>query len=228
MAKDIVNAVITALKSLGGKAHYRDITQKIIDDNLYDFSKTNKPDHTVSKTLQINSLSTDYGETDIFYSVYGVKAKKGIWALVDSNSKVENKYYCEFSDFEMNNNKEDEDIADDKLYKEGKIKLETHKKYERNQTLVRDAKKLFKDQHGGKVYCEICGFDFSEVYGEIGEDFIEAHHKAPVSLMEEDDVTKIEDLIMVCSNCHRMIHRKLPWMSIDELKQILSKNNKKN
>lgn len=67
----------------------------------------------------------------------------------------------------------------------------------------------------------MCGFDFAKTYGELGEKFIEAHHIKPVSQMDENEKTSIDDIIMVCSNCHSMIHRKKPWLTIDKIKEIL-------
>jgi putative restriction endonuclease len=37
---------------------------------------------------------------------------------------------------------------------------------------------------------------------------IECHHSIPISQMDDNQKTKIQDIIMVCSNCHRMLHRK--------------------
>ncbi len=212
---NIVEAIVEALENLGGEAHYRDITEYIIKKQLYDFSRTNKPDNTVSKQLQSNSLSTSYGNEDIFYSVHGVEQRKGIWGLVKKHNKIT---INEFADLENIENPSDIDTE----YNEGKEQLKLHKTYERSATLIREAKKLFREKND-RLYCEVCGFDFGKVYGELGEDFIEAHHKKPVSQMKDNDVTKVEDLAMVCSNCHRMIHRKSPYLSIDELKEILNK-----
>ena len=55
----------------------------------------------------------------------------------------------------------------------------------------------------------------------MGEKFIEAHHIKPVSQMDENEKTSIDDIVMVCSNCHSMIHRKKPWLTIDKIKEIL-------
>jgi predicted HNH restriction endonuclease len=64
--------------------------------------------------------------------------------------------------------------------------------------------------------------DFQSVYGRIGADFIEAHHIKPISTLHEDgENTQVEDLAMVCSNCHRMLHRRRPWLERHELKQLL-------
>lgn len=42
--------------------------------------------------------------------------------------------------------------------------------------------------------------------------------------MNDGGITKIEDLVMVCSNCHSMIHRDKKIVSIDQLKNILTNN----
>ncbi|MDM5358816.1 HNH endonuclease [Peribacillus sp. ACCC06369] len=67
----------------------------------------------------------------------------------------------------------------------------------------------------------MCRFDFKEHYGDIGEGYIEGHHTKPISEMGEDEQTKIEDIVLVCANCHRMLHRRRPWLSINELKELL-------
>ena len=75
----------------------------------------------------------------------------------------------------------------------------------------------------GNLCCEVCGFDFEARYGEMGEGYIECHHIKPISQYTEEDTTTIDDLVLVCSNCHRMLHRKRPWIGKDELKDVLRK-----
>lgn len=67
----------------------------------------------------------------------------------------------------------------------------------------------------------VSGGDKMQKYGEIGTGYIEGHHTIPISDMNENRKTKIDDIVLVCSNCHRMLHRKRPWLSIDDLKEIL-------
>ena len=112
---------------------------------------------------------------------------------------------------------------EDDEFSEGKILLKKHLQRERNVKLIEIAKKKFIEKHG-HLYCEVCGFDFKKNYGELGEKFIEAHHIKPVSQMTENEKTSIDDIVMVCSNCHSMIHRKKPWLTIDKLKTILRKS----
>lgn len=114
---------------------------------------------------------------------------------------------------------------EDDEYFEGKEAFRLHRYIERNQKLVKDAKKLFAKKHKGKLFCEICEFDFNKTYGERGEGFIEAHHTKPISEMKENGITKIEDMIMLCSNCHRMIHKN-PFLRVDELLEIVNINKK--
>ena len=85
--------------------------------------------------------------------------------------------------------------------------MRTHLVRERNSKVVKEAKHLFKATHGGKLFCEVCGFDFSEKYGKLGEGFIEAHHIKKLSKTEGVYEIKPSDFAMVCSNCHSMLHR---------------------
>jgi hypothetical protein len=98
--------------------------------------------------------------------------------------------------------------------------LRNHWAHERSKTLVKRAKERFK-QERGRLSCEACEFDFFHVYGALGEDFIEVHHLVPVSELREGDSTRLSDVALVCSNCHRMLHRGKPVLDIDELRSIL-------
>jgi predicted HNH restriction endonuclease len=107
---------------------------------------------------------------------------------------------------------------------EGNSKLATHMRYERNSAITKKIKeKAIKENE--MLNCEVCGFSFLEIYGEVGEGFIEAHHIDPLSESKGQRVTKKEDIALICSNCHRMLHRtengKL--LSINELKARLKK-----
>lgn len=86
---------------------------------------------------------------------------------------------------------------------DGKVKVSYTTTYERNAKNRRLAIKI----HGTK--CQICGFDFEKNYGERGRGFIEVHHIKPLyENQKEVIINPKEDLICVCSNCHKMFHRK--------------------
>ena len=100
---------------------------------------------------------------------------------------------------------------------EGKKTVYYTTKYERSVQNREEAIRI----HGTK--CMICGFDFEKKYGELGKGYIEVHHIKPLSdLNEEVVVNPATDLICVCSNCHRMLHRFRNYMvSVEELRQIV-------
>jgi predicted HNH restriction endonuclease len=70
----------------------------------------------------------------------------------------------------------------------------------------------------GGYFCSICGFDFEKYYGELGKNFIEVHHKIPISDGERQNTTN--DVVVVCANCHRILHRngKMP-VPVEQLKK---------
>ena len=82
--------------------------------------------------------------------------------------------------------------------------------------------------HGTK--CQICGFDFKNKYGYIGENYIEVHHKKPLFSLDEKLIPNPEtDLVTICSNCHRMIHRKKnDIITPEKLKKIIQEQNSNN
>ncbi len=78
-------------------------------------------------------------------------------------------------------------------------------------------------QHWGSV-CSVCDFEFEKQYGELGKGFIHVHHLIPISEVGQTyQVDPISDLLPVCPNCHAMLHRANPPLTIDELKAKLKK-----
>lgn len=119
------------------------------------------------------------------------------------------------NDFQSNN-----DLTGE--FPEGKVVERTHKFRERNSKVVQIAKDNFKKKNG-KLFCQICNFDFEDTYGSIGKDFIEGHHTIAVSEMRTDHKTKPEDIAMLCSNCHKMVHTKRPWLTMANIKKLLKR-----
>lgn len=77
--------------------------------------------------------------------------------------------------------------------------------------------------------CAVCGFDFEKFYGSIGEEYIHVHHIVPLSeIKKQYKLDPVKDLVPVCPNCHAIIHRTRPALSIEQLKEhLVSKTNKK-
>lgn len=88
---------------------------------------------------------------------------------------------------------------------EGQVLLRLHRARERNPSLVAKKKKQALKTKGC-LECEVCTFTFRQKYGHIGSNFIECHHRKPLAELEPGTPTKLADLALVCSNCHRMLH----------------------
>lgn len=109
---------------------------------------------------------------------------------------------------------------DEKLYEGALMKVNVNK-YERNRKARMEcvAKKGYQ--------CLVCGRDFEATYGEIGKNFIHVHHLTPISTIGQEYELNVDtDLAPVCPNCHYMLHRKNPPYTIEELKNILAKQQK--
>lgn len=115
------------------------------------------------------------------------------------------------------------------IIEEGGLDTRTTTQRNRSNKLRDIAIHEFKKAHNNQLFCVICGFNFFETYSELGKGFIESHHLEPVYLMdiEGEKITAekaLEKVALVCSNCHRMIHReKGKMLSIEELKAFLKK-----
>lgn len=116
---------------------------------------------------------------------------------------------------------EDEDDAT--AYAEGKASYAIHRKLERNPKLASKAKNN-RLKATGDLRSDVCNFSFQKCYGPIGVGFIEAHHTVPISKFKgRKTITRLEDIALVCSNCHRMLHRVTPLPSIADLRKRVKK-----
>lgn len=107
---------------------------------------------------------------------------------------------------------------------EGDQRLTLHFSRERSRELVRRKKAQVLGATGA-LACEVCGFDFSSRYGTLGAEFCEVHHTRALATLVKNSRTKLSDLAVVCSNCHRMIHRHSPMLSIPQLRKKVKDTN---
>jgi 5-methylcytosine-specific restriction protein A len=107
---------------------------------------------------------------------------------------------------------------------EGRVLTRLHRVRERNQKLV-EQRKTKALRETGALTCEVCEFDYEKRYGRRGYGFIEAHHTKALASLAENSTTSLEDLALVCANCHRMIHAQKPWLSIEELRALCAESS---
>ena len=114
-----------------------------------------------------------------------------------------------------------EEFIDPVTYSEGRVR-----QIQVNQ-IERDSKaRAACIRHYG-AHCAICGFDFEEVYGELGRGFIHVHHVIPAAVRsavaqgESYEVDPVRDLLPVCPNCHAMIHVGGGCRDIEEIRRLV-------
>lgn len=210
MVKSWLEEIKDAFIALGGDAKYSDLYEYIAEhrdiSNLKDFKAQ------IRGTIEEYSSDSDVykNKEDIFESIGGKGS--GHWGL---------------RNYEPSSTATVDLTEDDLGFSEGKKALYIHVKRERNASLVKKAKEAFIKEHGN-LYCEICNFNYEDKYiYEVANAFVEAHHMKPISKLEENEKTKISDLVMVCSNCHRMVHRYKPFIeNKKDLKKILKSKNR--
>lgn len=89
-------------------------------------------------------------------------------------------------------------------------------KYERNA----EARRQCLAHHG--YDCQVCGQCMSDIYGELGHHFAHVHHRVPLaSIGAEYVVDPVRDLVPVCPNCHAMLHRTDPVLTVEALRDIV-------
>jgi len=106
-----------------------------------------------------------------------------------------------------------EELGTPEKYPEGGRYTVTINAYERNSK----ARAACIAHHG--CTCMVCGFNFNEIYGTIGQSYIHVHHVIPVGQIgERYEIDPVADLIPVCPNCHVMIHQTDPPLTVTQLR----------
>ena len=110
-----------------------------------------------------------------------------------------------------------EELAPNGTYPEGAVTRVEVNRYERDHA----ARRACIARWG--TTCAACGFDFERTYGPIGRGFIHVHHLKELSSVGDGyRVDPLTDLRPVCPNCHAMLHRENPVLTIAQLKERLT------
>jgi hypothetical protein len=167
------------------------------------------------------------GKVDRLPDKYSGQHLQKIRKLSDSSIKLLDSLWEDYHGMKIRNSGEEivrpgeifpEEITPVEHFDEGHVKTIIVNKYERSST----ARNKCIEKHG--VMCSVCGFSFIEKYGELGQDYIHVHHIIPVAKIgKQYKVNPEKDLRPVCPNCHAMLHRYEPCISIEELKKLVIK-----
>jgi predicted HNH restriction endonuclease len=146
------------------------------------------------------------------------KSEEEVWQIIKIYSDLNIKEYKQIINDVIAIQESEEEYKTGQT--EGGKKVFTSSRYERSLSNRNDAIEI----HGLK--CKVCDFDFQEFYGKWGEGYIEVHHIQALSENQGNvvEVNPEKDLIVLCANCHRMVHRKKGMtLTIEELKEKIKK-----
>ncbi|MES2513631.1 MAG: HNH endonuclease [Bacteroidota bacterium] len=200
--------------------------------------KTGKPDGTnyEERTIQVYTNQVDRGILNEF--AIEVSEPPGLYGITDiaqleeigkklsekSDSKRRRDLRSAFHKFLKFAIEEQEWNGSESLLDEVESLTEGGKKVYISQRAERDIRLKNKAIAIHGTTCKACGFNFGKTYGEWGTSFIEVHHLIPLGGKDskERETNPEKDMVVLCSNCHRMIHRKKNIvLTLDELKQKL-------
>ena len=154
----------------------------------------------------------------------GAKLEKIIWAEFADNKeilmKTANAIRNNYKQLQSLNKEDSNEIEE---AREGKILTQLHIVLERRKSLV-ERKILQSIRQKNKLECEACGLDFIECYGEAGKKAAECHNNNSLFKLNAKEKTNINNYSLVCANCHRIIHKSKPWLSIEYLKSVRRSN----
>ena len=202
------------------------VTEDMFDDEHWDDDRAGQTTHYIIG--EWNTL-LNYKTQDILdVSVLDDRCPQQYWHPQASGIRIKDEVlpvlyelWAEVTKYFPDNPEESVYYSDDVSggIAEGAKKSVYTTKYERDPNVRRA---FLQGKH---LKCEVCGFDFEEVYGKLGEGYIEVHHKKPIS--DGERITDLEnDLVMLCANCHRMIHRgKDHMITVEELRSIIGSKN---
>ena len=108
-----------------------------------------------------------------------------------------------------------EKVEDNASVVEGQRRLRIHYSRERKSQRHQKLRQFKKDNDA--LYCEACGITATNYTKEIQDSIFEVHHRIPLSAADGIIETKLEDLAVVCANCHRAIHSSKPMKEVDAL-----------
>lgn len=131
----------------------------------------------------------------------------GIWYAYQDEAQATRDYVQDYLEL----------TEDDRAYTEGRLVMRTLQERQRSRRLVRQAKQRYR-RRDRTLACEACGFSFLDTYGV---EYIEAHHADQMASFSGEHQTRVEDLHLLCANCHRVIHSHTPPLSIEQLKDLL-------
>jgi predicted HNH restriction endonuclease len=104
-------------------------------------------------------------------------------------------------------------------FEEGRLRLRQHYQRERNSAETTRLKLAAYRQ--GDLTCAACQVNYGARLGEAALSLVEVHHAVPLHSAKHGGVTRVKDLVLLCANCHRLVHSKWFALSLPQLRRSL-------
>lgn len=191
---------------------------------LSELEKFRNPNGVYMKLMNFRSYDPEYTKDGKVGLTRGNKDEEVVWKEFASNperlsltaSAIRSAIEKPSDDLDLSRPEEPE-IQE---AEEGRVLTRLHRFRERDRKLV-ESKKKEALRKFGRLSCDACGFDFSHKYGPPGNGIIDIHHTIPVHTLGQGQKTRLEDLALLCANCHRMVHSSRKWLSIHEVRKLV-------
>lgn len=204
--------IIEAYNNLGGEAHYSELYPEVEKIRLKNnASWYDKVENTIQRCVQTHSSDSAGFDPknknvlykDVFYSVNGLSL--GTWGLLPQ--------------YRIKKIEDENDNITEQSYTEG---LEGIVKERTYLTKTRDIKLVEERKRIDNFTCQACGFCL-KIKGN--HYVIDVHHLNPIGLLDDVSITKVDELICLCPNCHRIAHsRREKPLTVFEIKNLIEKN----
>lgn len=192
----------------------QDLKMLNIHKTIPDIIKFRSPNSIALKLANLMRLDKNFAgkgmrmggslERDIWKEFQGHRDK-----LKNEANIIRQLYLKSTENIKVNNHK----LKNEFLYKH-------HKNQETNPLTIQLKKEIFLSKQD-KLFCEVCGFDSKLVYGEIGNDLYEIHYDNDSIKEPTIEPISLEDFIVVCCNCHRVLDLHYGKISSEDLKNIV-------
>lgn len=110
----------------------------------------------------------------------------------------------------------------DKVNYNAEFLFEFHKNRESDPLVLRVKKEIVLSNQKN-LKCEVCGFDSKKVYGELGNNLMEIHYNKELKNEPGLEASDMDDFIVVCSNCHKVLDKNYGLLNAADLKKIIRK-----
>ena len=229
--KSGVDDIIILYQKIGKKRYYSHLVQPIDNE---EYAENVRANFNFGRWVRIIAFTgadnliplekaNEINLVNMFGGAYEIEKKLPKESLENYQLKIWKLFEPFFNPNLIDNSRYSQNFLNDELNEdfessEGKLLFKLHRERERDGLITYQKKQLALKAN--KFFCEVCTFSFLEKYGE---EYIECHHTLPISAGER--ITRLEDLSLVCSNCHRMLHRKIDgkYLSVNELKIHINK-----